>query len=51
VILRLPASMLRSIDQAVKSRPVRIPRHTWLLEAVHEKLSRENQADSDETSS
>lgn len=41
VILRLPASMLRSIDVAVKSRPIRIPRHTWLLEAIHEKLSRE----------
>jgi hypothetical protein len=47
VILRLPASMLKSIDQLVKSRPVRIPRHTWLLEAVHEKLSRENQPDAD----
>ena len=45
VILRLPASMLRSIDQSVKDRPVRIPRHTWLLEAIHEKLSRENQSD------
>jgi hypothetical protein len=50
VILRLPATMLKSIDQAVKSRPVRIPRHTWLLEAVHEKLSRDNQADTEEQS-
>ena len=41
VILRLPTSMLRSIDTAVKSRPVRIPRHTWLLEAIHEKLTRD----------
>ena len=47
VILRLPGSMLRSIDRLVKSRPVRIPRHTWLLEAVHEKLSRENQPDTE----
>lgn len=46
VILRLPAPMLRSIDQAVKSRPVRIPRHTWLLEAIHEKLSRETTTES-----
>jgi hypothetical protein len=51
VILRLPSSMLRSIDKSVKNRPVRIPRHTWLLEAVHEKLSREDQIDSGETSS
>lgn len=41
VILRLPPSMLRGIDTAVRNRPVRIPRHTWLLEAIHEKLSRE----------
>jgi hypothetical protein len=47
VILRLPSSMLKSIDQSVKNRPVRIPRHTWLLEAIHEKLSRENQTDSE----
>ena len=47
VILRLPGSMLKSIDQAVKGRPVRIPRHTWLLEAVHEKLSRENQIETE----
>lgn len=46
VILRLPASMLRNIDGAVKSRPVRIPRHTWLLEAIHEKLQRETGAES-----
>ena len=46
VILRLPAPMLRSIDQAVRSRPVRIPRHTWLLEAIHEKLSRETTPES-----
>ena len=44
VILRLPAPMLRGIDEAVKSRPVKIPRHTWLLEAIHEKLSREQPA-------
>lgn len=50
VILRLPSSMLRSIDKSVKNRPVRIPRHTWLLEAIHEKLSRENQTDSAEQS-
>ena len=42
VILRLPATMIRSIDMAVKRRPVRIPRHTWLLEAIHEKLTRDS---------
>jgi hypothetical protein len=38
--LRLPASMLKEIDKAVKTRPYRMPRHMWLLEAVHEKLMR-----------
>ena len=39
--LRLPADMLNHIDSAVKARPVKLPRHTWILEAIHEKLSRE----------
>jgi hypothetical protein len=39
VSLRLPASMLKEIDKAVKTRPYRMPRHMWLLEAVHEKLN------------
>jgi hypothetical protein len=38
VILRLPSDLLRRIDSAVRARHVRIPRHTWLLEAVVEKL-------------
>jgi hypothetical protein len=25
----------------VEARPIRTPRHTWLLEAVYEKLERE----------
>jgi hypothetical protein len=32
--------MLTQIDQAVKARPIKTPRHTWLLEAIYEKLSR-----------
>jgi len=45
VSLRLPASMLKEIDKAVKTRPYRMPRHMWLLEAVHEKLMRLRPAD------
>jgi hypothetical protein len=41
VVLRLPAGVLTRVDAAVKARPIRTPRHTWLLEAVHEKLRRE----------
>ena len=41
VVLRLPPEMLSRVDVAVEARSVRIPRHTWLLEAVLEKLDRE----------
>jgi hypothetical protein len=40
VSLRVPALMLDEIDEAVRKRPYRIPRHMWLLEAIHEKLAR-----------
>ena len=41
VVLRIPAGILERIDAAVKARPIRTPRHTWLLEALHEKLQRD----------
>lgn len=41
VVLRLPEHLLAALDEAVKTRSVKIPRHTWLLEAVVEKLDRE----------
>jgi hypothetical protein len=43
VLLKVPAAMLEQVDHAAKSRPVNIPRRTWILEAIHEKLSREAQ--------
>ena len=45
VSLRIPVSMLKEIDRAVKARPYKIPRHSWLLEAVHEKLARLKSSD------
>lgn len=39
VSLRIPIGMLNEIDEALKRRPYRIPRHLWLLEAIHEKLA------------
>lgn len=39
VILRLPPGILGQIDEAVKARPVKMPRHTWILEAIVEKLA------------
>jgi hypothetical protein len=46
VVLRVPADVLSQVDQAIKGRRVRIPRHTWLLEAIAEKLEREGEAPS-----
>jgi hypothetical protein len=40
VSLRIPVPMLDEIDAAVTSRPYKMPRHMWLLEAIHEKLAR-----------
>lgn len=42
VQLRLSRDVLGQIDSCVKTRPVKTPRHTWLLEAIHEKLKRES---------
>jgi len=42
--LRLDRDLLASIDAALHQRKVKIPRHTWILEALHEKLEREGGA-------
>jgi len=42
VILRLPGDILQKVDASVQSRRIKTPRHTWLLEAVLEKLERES---------
>ncbi|MBZ5603169.1 MAG: hypothetical protein LAO79_12780 [Acidobacteriia bacterium] len=39
--------MLKEVDDALKHRPYKMPRHMWLLEAIHEKLMRARQAASD----
>jgi hypothetical protein len=41
VIVRIPQPDLISVDSLVQRRPVKTPRHTWLLEAIHEKIMRE----------
>ncbi|MBZ4194209.1 MAG: hypothetical protein LAE24_07880 [Candidatus Contendobacter sp.] len=41
VVVRIPPDMLEGIERARAARAVRIPRHTWLLEAIAEKLARE----------
>ena len=40
VQLRLPQGIIDQIDQALSTRPIKVPRHTWFLEAIHEKLER-----------
>ncbi len=42
VVLRVPAALLGRVDEVLDARAVKIPRHTWLLEAVVEKLERED---------
>ena len=41
VNLRMPTALVERIDDALKAHPIKKPRHTWLLEAVIEKLDRE----------
>ena len=41
VLLTIPNDSHARIEQLLKARRVRIPRHTWLLEAIEEKLERD----------
>jgi len=41
--IRVPAELRDRIDERLAARQVRIPRNTWILEAVVEKLAREEQ--------
>ena len=40
VTLRIPTDMLEHVDAAVRKSIIPLPRHTWILHAIHEKLSR-----------
>lgn len=42
VNLRLPEDVLDEIDKLVSARRVKTSRHTWLMEAIIEKLDRES---------
>ncbi len=42
VNIRLPENILDEIDNSVNSRRIKISRHTWLMEAIIEKLDRES---------
>ena len=40
VTLRIPAGLLKQLDEHLRNQLVPLPRHTWILKAMHEKLSR-----------
>ncbi len=42
ILIRVPADTIEQIDEIVTSKKIKMPRHTWLLEAVFEKLERES---------
>ena len=41
VNLRIPHLLLERIDQTIESQTLKIPRHTWILQALLEKLERD----------
>ena len=46
VTLRLPSELSNRIEAVLQKRAFKLPRHTWLLEAVIEKLEREEGSNS-----
>lgn len=41
VSLRIPVPLAQRLDTFLQSRMIRVPRQTWILEAIVEKLDRE----------
>jgi hypothetical protein len=41
VLIRIPPEALKKIDEIVRAKKIKMPRHTWLLEAVFEKLEKD----------
>ena len=46
VSLRIPGALAERLDSALQGKLIRVPRHTWILEAIVEKLDRETQGES-----
>lgn len=44
VQLRVPDAKLEQIDKMVRRRPGKLSRHTWIMEAIEEKLQRDNES-------
>ncbi len=43
ILIRIPAEAVKKIDEIVGAKKIKTPRHTWLLEAVFEKLEKDSQ--------
>ncbi len=43
ILIRIPAEAVKKIDEIVSAKKIKTPRHTWLLEAVFEKLEKDSQ--------
>jgi hypothetical protein len=41
ILIRIPAEIVKKIDEIVSAKKIKTPRHTWLLEAVFEKLEKD----------
>jgi len=41
VVLRTPTPLLQQVDQLLEGLTIKKPRHTWILEAIAEKLERD----------
>jgi hypothetical protein len=41
VPLRLPRALLSRVDRAVAKQPIKVPRNTWILQALIERLERD----------
>jgi hypothetical protein len=41
VPVRIDTTLLARIDRAVQAQPIKIPRNTWVLQAILEKLERD----------
>ncbi len=42
ILVRVPPDVLEQIDLIVSKRRIKTARHTWLLEAIYEKLDKES---------
>ena len=42
VTLRIPVDTLEEIDNLVSASRIKMPRHTWLLTAIYEKIERDS---------